>query len=84
MENEAPETQRASSEPEGKGIFQEIDKHLLIVSDAAAALVDAETYSEARLTDAALEGLTRLRSLVGANAGHRTSYAADPIFSSLL
>jgi Transglycosylase SLT domain len=53
MENEAPETQRVSSEPEGKGIFQEIDKHLLIVSDAAAALFSADTCSEARLTDAA-------------------------------
>ena len=52
MEIEAPLTRRASFEPQGKGIFQEIDKQLLIVSDAAAALFSADTCSEARLTDA--------------------------------
>jgi hypothetical protein len=41
MRNEAPETLRASSEPEGRSVFHEIDKHLLIVSNAAAALADA-------------------------------------------
>jgi hypothetical protein len=51
MRNEAPETLRASSGPEGRSVFHEIDKHLLIVSDAAAALADAETNSKARLTD---------------------------------
>jgi Transglycosylase SLT domain len=51
---EAPEALRASSETERKrGIFQEIDKHLLFVSDAAAALIDAETYPAGRLTSAA-------------------------------
>jgi hypothetical protein len=52
MEIEAPQTRRASFEPQGKGIFQKIDKQLLIVSDAAAALFSADTSSEARLTDA--------------------------------
>jgi hypothetical protein len=44
-----PETPPGSSETKGKDIFQEIDKHLLIVCDAVAALVDAETCPEARL-----------------------------------
>ena len=44
-----PETPPGSSETKGKDVFQEIDKHLLIVSDAVAALVDAETCPEARL-----------------------------------
>ena len=36
MENQAPETSR-----EGRSVFHEFDKHLLIVSDTAAALADA-------------------------------------------
>jgi hypothetical protein len=46
-------TLRASSELEGNSIFQEINKRLLIVSDAATALIDTQTYHEDRLTDAA-------------------------------
>jgi hypothetical protein len=52
MENKAAETPRASTEPDGSGVFHEVDKHLLVVSDAAAALADAEANSKARLTDA--------------------------------
>jgi hypothetical protein len=52
MGNEAPETLRASSEPAEKNVFQEFDKHLLIVSEAAAALTDHKTSLEARATDA--------------------------------
>jgi hypothetical protein len=44
-----PETPPGSSATKGKDVFQEIDKHLLIVFDAVAALVDAETCPEARL-----------------------------------
>jgi hypothetical protein len=47
MGNEAPETLRASSEPAEKNVFQEFDKHLLIVSEAAAALTDHKTSLEA-------------------------------------
>ena len=73
MGNEAPEALRASSEPEGKDVFQEFDKHLLIVSEAAAALVDRKTCPKARVTVVPLQGLAKLRSLVGTNAGHRAS-----------
>ena len=52
MGNEAPETLRASSEPAEKNVFQEFDKHLLIVSEAAAALAGHKTSLEARATDA--------------------------------
>jgi hypothetical protein len=52
MGNEAPEALRASSEPAEKDVFQEFDKHLLIVYEAAAALVDRKTCLEARATDA--------------------------------
>lgn len=48
--NEAPDTPRASSEPKGKNVFQEINKHLLIVFNAAAALVDVGTRSKASVT----------------------------------
>ena len=51
MGNEAPEALRASSEPAEKDVFQEFDKHLLIVYEAAAALVDRKTCLEARATD---------------------------------
>jgi hypothetical protein len=44
-----PKTPPARSETKGKDVFQEVDKHLVIVSDAVAALVDAETCPEARL-----------------------------------
>jgi hypothetical protein len=44
-----PATPPGSSETKGKGVFQEIDKHLLIVSDAVAALVDGGTCPKARL-----------------------------------
>ena len=53
MGNEAPEALRASSEPAEKDVFQEFDKHLLIVYEAAAALVDRKTCLEARATDGA-------------------------------
>jgi hypothetical protein len=49
------ETPPRSSETKGKDVFQEIDKHLLIVSDAVAALVDGETYPKARLARLALQ-----------------------------
>jgi hypothetical protein len=44
-----PATPPGSSETKGKGVFQEIDKHLLIVSDVVAALVDGGTCPKARL-----------------------------------
>ena len=44
MENQAPETSRESFEPEGRSVFHEVDKHLLIVSDAAAALADGINF----------------------------------------
>ena len=71
MRNEAPETLRASSGPEGRSVFHEVDKHLLIVSDAAAALARAESDSKGRLTVAAPPKVTRLRSLVGTNRNER-------------
>jgi len=43
---------RASSEPAEKNVLHEFDKHLLIVSEAAAALADRKTYLEARATGA--------------------------------
>jgi hypothetical protein len=43
-----PETPPGSSETKGKDVFQEIDKHLLIVSDAVAALADGGTCPKAR------------------------------------
>src|SRR6478736_3368990 len=49
MENEAPETLSAGLEPEGTNVFQEINRHLLIVAEAAAALVDAGICPEARV-----------------------------------
>jgi Transglycosylase SLT domain len=52
MGNEAPEALRASSEPAEKNVFQEFDKHLLIVSEAAAALADHKTFLEALATEA--------------------------------
>ena len=54
MGNEAPEAPRASSEPAEKNVFREFDKHLLLVSEAAAALADRKTCLEARATDATL------------------------------
>jgi Transglycosylase SLT domain len=48
----APEALRANSEPAEKNVFQELDKHLLIVSKTAAALADRKTRLEARATDA--------------------------------
>jgi hypothetical protein len=45
-------TLRASSELDGNSVFREIDKHLSIISDTAAALIDTKTYPEDRLTDA--------------------------------
>jgi hypothetical protein len=51
MGNEAPEALRASSKPAEKDVFQEFDKHLLIVYEAAAALVDRKTCLEARAAD---------------------------------
>ena len=77
MGNEAPEALRASSEPAEKEVFQEFGKHLLIVYEAAAALLDRKTCLEARATNASLLKLARLRSLIGTNAGHRTSLPAD-------
>ena len=50
MEDEAPETLPASLEPEGTNVFQDIDRHLLIVAEAVAALVDAKTWPEVRST----------------------------------
>jgi hypothetical protein len=44
-----PKTPPGSSETNGKNLFQEIDKHLLIVSDVVAALVDGGTCRKARL-----------------------------------
>ena len=52
MGNEAPEALRASSEPAEKEVFQEFGKHLLIVYEAAAALLDRKTCLEARATNA--------------------------------
>jgi hypothetical protein len=49
---QAPEALRANSEPAEKNVFQELDKHLLIVSKAAAALADRKTRFEARAIDA--------------------------------
>ena len=44
MGNEPPEALRRNSEPAQKNVFQEFNKHLLIVSEAAAALADRKTY----------------------------------------
>jgi hypothetical protein len=52
MKNEAPETPRVRAEPEGSRVFHDVDKHLLVVSDAAAALADAATNFKGRLADA--------------------------------
>ena len=50
--NKAQETPRVSSEPEKSRVFHEVDKHLLIVSDAAAALAGVEASSKGHSTDA--------------------------------
>jgi Transglycosylase SLT domain len=52
MENEAPETSRVKPQPGGSRVFHEVDKHLLAVCDAAAALAQAEANSKARSNDA--------------------------------
>jgi hypothetical protein len=54
MGNEAPEALRSSSQPAEKDVFKEFDKHLLMVSEAATALVDRKTCLEAHVIDAAL------------------------------
>ena len=58
--NEALETLRASSEPKGKDVFQKINKHLLIVFDAAAALVDVGNRSKASVTGVAFPRANRV------------------------
>ena len=50
MGNEPPDALRANSEPAEKNVFQEFDKRLLIVSEAAAALTDRKTCLEPRAT----------------------------------
>ena len=49
MGNEPPEARQANSEPAEKNVFREFNKHLLIVSEAAAALADRKTSLEARV-----------------------------------
>ncbi len=51
MGNEPPEALRAISKPAEKNVFRQFDKHLLIVSEAAAALADRKTCLKARVTD---------------------------------
>ena len=51
MGNEPSEGLRANSEPAEKNVFQEFNKHLLIVSEVAAALADRKTCLEARATN---------------------------------
>ena len=53
MGNEPPEALQANLQPAENNVFQEFDKHLLLVSEAAAALADRETCPKARATDAA-------------------------------
>ena len=83
MGNEAPETLRASSEPAEKNVFQEFDKHLLIVSEAASALADRKTCLEACATDASLQGYAKLRFLIRTNGGPRVTPRGHSTFSTL-
>ena len=50
MEHEAPERPRVRSESEKRRVIHEVEKHLLVVSNAAAALADAEANSKRSLT----------------------------------
>jgi hypothetical protein len=52
-QEEHPDALPAVLEMKRIGVFDEIDKQLLIVSDAAAALIDAKAYPGGSLTDAA-------------------------------
>ncbi len=58
MRDQAPETLRAISGPEGRSVAREIDKHLLIVYDAATALADAETNPKGRLAPPKAQEIT--------------------------
>jgi hypothetical protein len=49
MGNEPPEVLQANSEPAEKNVFREFDKHLLLVSEVAAALGGRKTCLEARV-----------------------------------
>jgi hypothetical protein len=46
MGNEPPEALGANSEPVEKNVFQDFNNHLLIVSEAAAALADRTPASK--------------------------------------
>jgi hypothetical protein len=76
MANEAPEVRRASSEPAEKNAFEEFDKHLLIVSEAAAALVDRKTCLEARATDGTPP---RIREIAGPCPNERWALREPPM-----
>ena len=84
MGNEAPEALRASSEPAEKDVFQEFDKHLLIVYEAAAALVDRKTCLEARATDATPPKAREVTVLSRNERWTSREPPADSTFSSLL
>ncbi|PWT81253.1 MAG: hypothetical protein C5B58_10110 [Acidobacteria bacterium] len=51
--SEVPETLLVSSKREERDVFQELNRHLLIVFEAAAALVDAKTLPAVRSTASA-------------------------------
>src|SRR5579859_2322146 len=53
QENEALEVPPTLLEIKRNGVPNEIDKQLLILSDAAAALIDTQAYRVARASDAA-------------------------------
>ena len=80
--DEAPEVSQALLELKRIGIFNEIDKQLLIVSHATAALIDTQAYPV--VTKSEPLRATRLRSLVRTDAGCSTSLAAGEDFHSLL
>ena len=51
LRNEPPEALRANSQPAENKVFQDFDKHLLIVFEAAAAVADRKTCLKVRATD---------------------------------
>ncbi len=65
------------------GIFNEIDKQLQVLSQAACALIDTQANPVVTNLKEHLQTRSRLRSPMTMEAGRRTSFAADEAFGSL-
>ena len=66
------------------GVLDEIDQQQLIISRAAAALIDTETCPVVAKSDAAPLKFANLRALVRTGTGCWTSFAPGEDFGSLL